>query len=355
MLSLARLVGQRPAVAVLEGLLRSGRVPHALLFQGPAGVGKATAARAFAAGLNCEGTGAVPCGLCPSCLLIDKDTHPDVLWVGRLSQKEIERRDSSRLSPYEAETAEADLGQWILVDQIRTLNGLVGLRPRQGRRRVFIIDPAERMNREAQNSLLKTLEEPPERSVLILVSPRPHALLPTVRSRVFAVGFTALRTVELSDWLAAGGMERDEAGARAALAWGSPGRALTLDLEALRARRAVIGEMLETLAGGGPGLARLPELAATLAGPNEQTLGEGLDLLESLLRDAARAGASAAGGVAHADLADRLARLGQRLRPARAAALVESLERLRGDLRHNANRLLVAEALLAAVAGGPLP
>jgi hypothetical protein len=96
-------------------------------------------------------------------------------------------------------------------------------------------------------------------------------------------------------------------------------------------------------------------MAAALAGKDEPTLQDGLDLMQGLLRDAARAGADAGDGLIHADLAPGLNDLARQLGPDRAAELVRSVERARGDLRFNTNRLLIAEALLAAVAGGPLP
>jgi DNA polymerase-3 subunit delta' len=354
-LSFDEILGQPAAVGLLRGVLASGRVPHACLFHGPQGVGKATTARAFAAALVCDRGGDEGCGECVSCSLIASDGHPDVLRVGRLTRNEILKKDKGRLDTHVPDAPEGDLGSQILVDQIRTLNGLVGLRPRQGRRRVLLIDPADRMNREAQNGLLKTLEEPPSRSVLILVSARPHLLLPTVRSRCFSVGFKLLRATELAGVLVARGIEDDEARARAALAEGSLGQALALDLDARRERRKEIFEMLEALSAGPSAVERLPAMAAALAGKDEPTLLDGLHLLQGLLRDAARAGTDAGEALIHADLARDLTGLARRLGAARAAELVRSVDRLRGDLRFNTNRLLIAEALLAAVAGGPLP
>jgi hypothetical protein len=97
-------------------------------------------------------------------------------------------------------------------------------------------------------------------------------------------------------------------------------------------------------------------MAASLAGKDEPTLLDGLRLLQGLLRDAARAGSGSGDErMIHADLAQGLTDLGRRLGPERAAVLVRGVDRLRGDLRFNTNRVLIAEALLAAVAGGPLP
>jgi DNA polymerase-3 subunit delta' len=354
-LKLHEIAGQTAAVEMLRRVLRSGRVPQALLFHGAEGVGKATAATAFAAALLCEREGDAPCGACDSCSLIDKNGHPDFLLVGRLTRKEIQKKETSRLATGTPDAGEGDLGAQILVDQVRKLNGLVGLRPRLGRRRVFLIDPAECMNREAQNALLKTLEDTPDHSVLILASSRPHLLLPTVRSRCFGVGFASLRADDLARLLASRGISRDEAAARAALSSGSPGRALALNLEERHERRREIYEILETLSSGTRGLEGLPAMAVVLAGKDESTLRDGLDMLEGLLRDALRTGATDDDGLIHPDLAGELRRVADRIGTRRAAQLVSSVERLRGDLRFNTNRTLIAEALLVAVAGGPLP
>jgi len=346
------VLGQRPAVELLGRMLDSGRVPQALLLQGPEGVGKGSLARSFAAALLCGSSEREACGSCSSCRLAEGGGHPDLLIVERLPRKGTASARNPGSPP-----APGDLRSFVLVDQIRELSRVASMAPRLGARRAIIVDPADRMNQEAQNALLKTLEEPPERCVLLLVAARPQLLLPTVRSRCFAVSFGPLRPAELARLLQARGLPEDEAVARAALAEGRPGKALALDLEDLLARRASVLEALETLTGPPPAAAAsVPGLAAEIAGRDEATLLAGLELLEALLRDAAM---SAAGAqrftLAHSDLADRLEPIGRRLTAGRIALLVSALERLRYDLRLNLNRLLVAESLLAAVAGGPLP
>lgn len=357
MLSFSEILGQPTVVELLRRLLSTDRVPQAILFHGPAGVGKATTASTFAAALLCDRTAEVPCLECPSCALVASGNHPDFLRVGRLTKTEATKETTKlRLATYKSDAVEGDLATQILIDQVRTLTRLIRLRPRRSRRRAFVIDPAERMGREAQNAMLKTLEEPPERSVLILVSAQPYLLLPTVRARCFSVGFSALRTPALARILEEKGIAREEAASRAALAVGCLGKALDLDLEERRERRGAIYEMLDQLSGKATAVEKLSAMAASLAGKDPATLLDGLDLLQALLRDAARAGCSAANDeLVHADLAEGLGRLGRRLGTERAAALVVSVERLRAGLRFHTNRTLTAEALLAAVAGGPLP
>ena len=345
----AEILGHTSVIELLERLRVGDRLHHSLLLQGPEAVGKSMVASRLAAALNCSGDAPAPCGTCDSCRLVLSGGHPDVARVGLLPKPSVSVAEGS-------EPAEEDLRKWIGVDQIRELASRAALGPRVGRRRVFIIDPADQMNSAAQNALLKTLEEPPGQTMVMLVAARPFLLLSTIRSRCFAVRFGALPTRELAQMLERRSMDGAEALARASLAEGRPGRALDLDLDALRERREKILAALEELSERRAAAGRLPLHAATLAGRSESTLLSGLALTEALLRDAARA-ATLDGDTAliHADLVERLSRLGRRLRPERAAAIVRSVERLRGGLRFNLNRNLVAESLLAAVAGGPIP
>jgi DNA polymerase-3 subunit delta' len=270
--------------------------------------------------------------------------HTDLMTVGRQPKKETASDGGKTVDA-------TDLKRFIVVDQIRRLSQLAALTPRHGKRRVFIVDPADRMNLEAQNALLKTLEEPPPRTVLILITSRPRVLLPTVRSRCFSLAFSALRTSELSMLLQRRGLSADEAATRSALSQGRPGRALEIELDKLIERREELLDTLEALAGDARRVDELPGRAGSLAGKDETTLLESLDLLQALLRDAARAAAGAE-GLIHADLEQRIRQLGERLGAERASTLVGTIDRLRGDLRLNLNRTLVAEAVLAAVAGG---
>jgi len=329
------IIGQQAAVDALRRLLGTGRVPHALVFRGPESVGKASVARIFAASLLCAGEGSEACGECPSCRSLASSSHPDFTSV-----------------TFEPRPSDGELRKEIVIDQIRAVNHLAGVAPRQSPRRIFMIDPADGMNRESQNGLLKTLEEPPGNAVLILVASRPHMLLPTVRSRCFSVGFSPLSPGDLTRMLSTRGLSSAEAQARAALAGGRPGTALELDLEAMSERREEILRMLEALASASRReLGNLPAMGAALAGKDETYLVTGLELLQSLLRDSARS-ASAPGedpGLVHLDLAQRLSALGQRIGAARAARLVASVDRARGYLRINVNRTLLAESLLAEV------
>jgi len=347
------IVGHERPIGLLRAALGSGRLPHALLFYGPEAVGKATIARRVAMALLCDQGGDEGCGTCRSCGRIERGLHPDVLHVGRLPAK----GPANPSEPAEAagpEPAGANLRKEILVGQIRELAEHASFGPREGRRRVFLLDPADRMNAAAQNALLKTLEEPPSSTTFILLATRPHLLLPTIRSRSVGIRFGLVPIPKLEDELRGRGCSREEARARAVLSEGRPGRALTLDVPAEIERMEAAVRVLERLGGRPDSAEELAELASEMAGSSEEDLANNLELFAALLRKAARAdlGAPAPGAEA---LEPRLANIGRRLGAGRAYAMVRAIERLEGDLRFNLNRTLVAEAILAGIAGGPDP
>lgn len=177
---------QPRALAILRRALRSDRMPHAYLFEGPPGVGKELTARALATRLLCQRDDLSPeadaCGRCPACRLVASGNHPDFHLIHR------------GLHKYHPDRAVRQAkGLSLAVDVIRHfLIEPAAMKPTQGRRRVFVVREAERMNEEAQNALLKTLEEPPGTACLILVTSSAYRLLPTIRSRCQLVPFVRL-------------------------------------------------------------------------------------------------------------------------------------------------------------------
>jgi DNA polymerase-3 subunit delta' len=171
------VVGQDSAVAVLSRAFEQDRVAHAYLFAGPEHTGKTLAALQFAQLLNCTGE-QPPCGRCRQCEHVAPMTHADVeiIGVGGLCDESEHNhaKDDSRD---------------IRICQIRRLERVVSRAPFEGRRRVMIIEPAAAMNEATANALLKTLEEPPDGVVLVLITDREEMLLPTIRSRARRVGF----------------------------------------------------------------------------------------------------------------------------------------------------------------------
>lgn len=285
-MGLGALQGQDRAVAALTRALESGHLAHAWLFQGPEGVGKEAAAVAFAQALTCAEKKGVGCGTCGSCRRVEQGNHPDVTRV--LPEEEQVARGLAGRSDFDR-TPSRD----IRVEQVRALQERLSLRPLEAAWKVAILSPAHAMSVQAQNALLKTLEEPPRATVLLLVSSAPDRLLPTIRSRCTRAQFGPLPDEVVAQALhARRQVPLPQARALARLAGGSLGRALDLDAAADARRKDVITrfEALE------PSDARgWLQLAETLAS-DRGTAEEGLDVLGVWLHDvaAARAGAGAA-------------------------------------------------------------
>jgi len=171
---------QTPLWDGLIARVRTGSLPHALLFTGSVGNGKSVLAEALIHGLLCQAPAdsGTACGQCQSCRLLAAGTHPDLIW----------------LEPEET-------GKAIPVDRIRAVGEFFALKGQYSSRQIIFINPAEAMNRHAANSLLKTLEEPTEDALLILISSQPSLLLPTIRSRCQKVVFPRPEAQASEAWL----------------------------------------------------------------------------------------------------------------------------------------------------------
>lgn len=188
----------------------SGRLGHALLFRGPARLGKGAVARALARRLLCESRTPAgdACGRCRGCQLFAAGTHPDFHAVSFITVK-----DGSRLRTE------------LIVDQMRELSGQLSLTPQYGGAQVAIIDPADALNNAAANALLKTLEEPQPGRYLWLVAAEPARLPATIRSRCQNLDFRLPPRAEALDWLRSRGHEARSAGDALEAARGHPGLA----------------------------------------------------------------------------------------------------------------------------------
>lgn len=205
-----------------------GQLPHGLLFSGPGGIGKRQLAATFAAALLCRRPteNGLACGECEACRLIQAGTHPDFLQVGPLPEK-----------------------QHIVVDQIRELCAGLALKSHAGGYQVATIVPAEQMNTAAANSLLKTLEEPSDNTLLILITEQPGRLPATIRSRCQQLRFPVPAADAGEQWLERQGGEKC-AGLLLRLADGAPLRALELaQQDILMERRRWLGEWMDILRG----------------------------------------------------------------------------------------------------------
>jgi DNA polymerase-3 subunit delta' len=333
----SEIIGQDRALGTLRASLARGTLHHAYLFAGPDGVGKATAARLLAQAANCDAPGAErPCGACAPCRKIARGTHPDVFHLA----EERAMAKAGRWEPKGGRTPSKD----IVVDQVRDVDRRLALKRFEGRRRFVIVDPADAMNAAAQNALLKTLEEPPDDTTLVLVASSPDALLPTVRSRCARVPFAPLPDAMVAERLAAlRGVNGDAARAAAALAGGSIGRALALDAKALEAREAAVA----AAAALDPDDASDWIAYAAAYGKAREPARELCLFLEVWLRDVlALQAAGEAAPLAVPDLRDATASAAGALLPAEALRRVDAARDAAAALAQNAAPALALERML---------
>ena len=311
-LRFADLHGHEQQVAFLRRAWERGRLAHAYFFSGPEGVGKLAVARALALGLHCETTPFDACGACASCRTIAAGTHPD---VRVLAGPADDRRD-------------------IAIDQVRELQRELGFRSLSTGPKVGIVNDAQLLTVQAQNALLKTLEEPSGATVLVLVGLHGAALVPTILSRCQRVAFGPLPAPAVVAILRRQGWDEADAAAVAAYAEGSPGRALALDRELFGTRRRALLERLSTLRGADA--AALAAFAQELA-TREKDLTPVLAIIASWYRDGLRRGLL--GDAAPLQNADLAARLGHP-DPATSLRNLETTYATIAALRQNANRNL---------------
>lgn len=200
-----QIKGQDKPIELLKSYLRNGRLTGAYLFSGPEGVGKYAVAKILAQAVNCLDVTDDVCGRCASCVKIAKYAHPDVFIIdlslcsdpvsGRAVPPSQEAGENARGKK------EAVQGRDIKIDYIRALRDEINLRPYEGRKKVFIINDAHNLTRDAQDAFLKTLEESTPDSLIILISDKPSLLAKTIVSRCRTLKFGALRRNELENIL----------------------------------------------------------------------------------------------------------------------------------------------------------
>lgn len=335
-MSFAKLVGNQRNKEILQRLLKNGRINSTLIFAGPDGVGKRQFALAFARAVNCQKAPAGAyasdgCDECSVCRRIDSGNYGDVTVI---------RPD----------------GQFIKIAQTREMAEEVYFRPREGRQRFFIIDEADRLREEAANSLLKTLEEPPPTSTIILLTARPDALLLTIRSRAQRLNFAALSVAEMEQYLAENyPRPAPDTALLARVTEGRIGQATAFDLSVYRQERRTLIELLELLAAG-DNRHRLLKAAEYLSKEKKERedFEKELALISSLLRDLFMLAAGrGADSIVNIDAVDRLAPLAQKIGLRRLIAWAEKFDELRARLRININRQIATEAALLALGEAP--
>lgn len=329
---MSALPWHREALERLMG--RKERLPHALLVSGRPGIGKVEFARSLAQSLLCESPiDRLACGECPSCHWFGQSNHPDYREIVPEAAEEAD-----------GEGAEADAGKEagkkslvIKIDQVRAIRDFVALSTHRAGHRAIVLHPAEALQPAAANALLKTLEEPPPATVIVLVADRPARLLATIRSRCEAVLLRAPRREPALAWLASAGAQEPEVAL--ALAGGAPLLAARLaQPEEREWRRKVVAE-----------LAR-PDGAHALAfaaGFDRANLERTLFVMQTWVHDLVRL-KNAAEPRHHVDSAPALRAKARRARLERLLALDRELVEARRLVAHPLNARLAAEHLMMA-------
>lgn len=321
-LDFRNLLGQDKARKLLQRSFQHERLSHAFLFRGPAGVGKKRAAATFAAYINCrEPLADDCCGLCPSCRKFFSHNHPDFLDI---------RPD----------------GASIKIGQIRELKQALSYPAFEARYRVVLLSEAHNLRRETANSLLKTLEEPPADTIIILTADESGSILPTILSRCQVVPFFSLPYALVGQTLAAESTISPEHGAvLAAVAAGSIGRARMLQEKKLLPFRQEIVEALMTLEADQAETVEVVLALAEKAVKLKENLLELFDLLKIWLRDLLFLQSSLPELVISRDCFPPGASIRQKWSPPELTRRLGLIDQARKQLERNCNRALVCEVL----------
>jgi DNA polymerase-3 subunit delta' len=343
----ADVLGHERVKTLLRETLRRKRLPSSLLFVGPEGIGKRTLAVEVGRALVCERPNGDACGACSSCGRVGRA-------VGELDEARA-RAEGAREPTAFNHRLHPDLilvepsTEAIRIEQVRAIVQEIAEKPFEGRGRAIILDEAQRMTEQAQNTLLKSLEEPPPGTHFIVVTSSAEALLPTIRSRCQRVRLGGLSPALITARLVEReGLTPAEARLRARLSGGSLRRALEFESETYRDLRDGLVTLLEGLDRFDES-ARL-EAAERLAEPERAPLA--LGILRSLLRDVAALAAGAdAERALNADVVERLAVLARGALGARARDLAGACGRAARALEGRAHGQLTMDLLVDALSG----
>lgn len=329
--------GNAQAVATLRQMISLQRIPQTLIFAGQGGLGKATLARRFAQQLLDHP---------------EKIEHDDLSLadnVALVQDREKMPADKRNDDPLVFAThpdfltfpPDGPLRQ-ISIQQMRMLKERAQYKPLHGSRRVFLIDHLDRANEQAANSLLKTLEEPPDHLILVATVENMYDLLPTIRSRSIIITLSALSNEEMREFARAHHLQDGEK--RVALSGGSPGYALSLDIAAYEKRRNAMHALLKTAAGVN-GFGGWMPFSETIGRSKSEKLEFHLTMLYGLLRDLMILRESG-GDIRNTDIREELAALADRVSTRWIIAAVKKVDEIADLIRRNIQKTIALDDMI---------
>ena len=342
------LIGNKAARDILLRLITNDRVPNALLFTGPDGVGKKQYAIELARSFVCTKAGAGACGDCPACRRagefeipkFEKGADSDRVFFGQ-------HPDVGLVLPYNRN---------LRIGAVRALEREANFRPFEANARVFIVDEAEKMNDASSNALLKTLEEPPSTSHIILITCRADCLLPTIRSRCQIIRFAPVPAEEIEQHLISRGeLSPEDATLAAHASGGSVGRALAFVPASFRDQRSSMLDVLKAaVAGNRRDLIRISEEMNDAR--NKDEFEEKLEILEGLIRDVwLLVNRVDMRQLRNVDLKSELNRLAESTSSRDLSRWLSEIETVKETFIVNINRRIATDALFVSMTANKAP
>lgn len=335
--------GNPQVTRALGQMIQRDRVPQTLLFAGPEGIGKATLARRFAA------------ELLGGKERIEQDDLSLPYNLSAIAAREkwpAEKRNEDPLlfashPDFITFPPDGPLRQ-ISIPQTRLLKERAHFKPLRGSRRVFLIDHVDRAGDQAANSLLKTLEEPPDHLVIIMTAENAYDLLPTIRSRAVPFQFSPLSNAEMREFIRSRGL--NDAERRVAFSAGSPGIAVSLDLPTYDRRRAAMLALLKVASNSAPFSTWIAH-SETISRSKSEKIELYLKILFGLLRDLLilrEAGAE----IQNSDLREELAKISKAVSFLWIRSAVKKLDELAELVRRNIQKTIALDALIIELRRG---
>jgi DNA polymerase-3 subunit delta' len=354
LLNFDNFLGNRRVVEILKRAIEQDRLPHAMIFAGPSGVGKCTLALLVAQYLNCiaplSGQACGTCSVCKRIAAVLESRHLECQslkgegYCGSCANCRIRMGSHPDIRIIEPQKST------ITIDQVRDLIREIAFQPLEARFRVVILDPADQMRIEAQNSLLKTLEEPPSRTIMILVTTNPYILLETIRSRSRLLQFGEISQDKIEQRLLQDErIPAEEARLAAALSGGSLTVALDFDTSEYREVRKEALQFVTMLLRRG----KFAEVsaAAMTAAKDKKYFQLWMESVSVILQDVYYASISTE-RVGQKDLLGTIEQLARSVPHSVLVTAIGAMRKLKNELQFNVNRQLALEAMFLSLAQG---